>query len=340
MSEMKSRYLILFSGLIITLFSCKSDEKTESKIQGLTQGTSYSVIWFHHRGLSDQDVQDDIEELLTVIDESLSTYNPGSVISLVNRNEEVVLDTMFINVFNRAYEIWALTGGAFDITAAPLINAWGFGPDATKRFNESIKNRLMELVGMDKIKIVDGMVIKSDPDMCLDVNAIAQGYTVDVICNYLSSEGFDSYLVEVGGEVRTKGKKPGDMPWIIGLDKPSDGNYTPGLYRQADIKLVDKALATSGNYRKFFIEDGIKYSHTIDPKTGYPVKHQLLSATIIADDCMTADALATACMVMGLEKARELILEVEGIDAYFVYSDEEGDFKTWFTDGMISHLSD
>jgi len=337
---MKSRNLILSFGLIAFLYACKSNENIESRIQGFTQGTSYSVIWYHEKGITDQEVRKDIEELLTVIDNSLSTYNPASVISRVNRNEDVVLDTMFINVFNKSYEIWALTGGSFDITAAPLINAWGFGPDATKRFNESIKNRLMDLVGMDKIKIVDGIVIKNDPDMCLDVNAIAQGYTVDILCAYLSSRGLEKYLVEVGGEVRTKGKKPGDKPWIIGLDKPSDGNYTPGLYRQADIKLVDKALATSGNYRKFFIEDGLKYSHTIDPKTGYPVRHKLLSATVIAEDCMTADALATACMVMGLEKAREMILEVGGLDAYLVYSDEEGNFKTWFTDGMINYLAD
>ena len=332
---------LLFNLLIVTALSaCQQDKNIEYKVQGFTQGTSYSVIWYDNRGTIDQEVNNDISEILIAIDSSLSTYNPGSVISLVNRNEEVVLDTLFINVFNKSYEIWAITEGAFDITAAPLINAWGFGPDATKRFNESIKDRLMELVGMDKIKIVDGMVIKSDPDMCLDVNAIAQGYTVDLIYNYLSARGYESYLVEVGGEVRTRGTKPDGRPWIIGLDKPSDGNITPGLYRQADIKLVDKALATSGNYRKYYIEDGIKYSHTIDPKTGYPVRHKLLSATVITDDCMTADALATACMVMGLEKAKEMIRKIDGLEAYLVYSDEEGDFKTWFTDGMIDHLSD
>lgn len=337
---MKRRKLILILGLFALLYACKSTGDIESRIQGFTQGTSYSLIWYHEKGVNPEEVQYDIEELLKAIDNSLSTYNPESVISKVNRNEDVVLDTMFTDVFNKSFEIWALTGGAFDITAAPLINAWGFGPDATKRFNESIKNRLMELVGMDKIKIADGRVVKSDPDMCLDVNAIAQGYTVDILCDYLSARGFDSYLVEVGGEVRTRGKKPGDKAWIIGLDKPSDGNYTPGLYRQADIKLVDKALATSGNYRKFFIEDGVKYSHTIDPKTGYPVRHQLLSATVITDDCMTADALATACMVMGLEKAREFILGTGGTEAYLVYSDDEGNFKTWFTEGMIAYLSD
>ncbi len=335
---MNKKYILLILLIFATLSACQRSKDYEYKIQGLTQGTSYSVIWYGNRSSNEQKINSDINELLGAVDSSLSTYNPASVISLVNRNEEVDLDTLFTNVFNKSYEIWSLTDGAFDITAAPLINAWGFGPDATKRFNESIKNRLMELVGMDKIKIVDGKVVKSDPDMCLDVNAIAQGYTVDLLFNYLSSQGFESYLVEVGGEVRTRGTKPGGMPWIIGLDKPSDGNITPGLYRQADIKLVDKALATSGNYRKYFIEDGIKYSHTIDPKTGYPVRHQLLSATIITDDCMTADALATACMVLGLEKARDLIQKIDGLEAYLVYSDEEGDFKTWFTEGMIDYL--
>lgn len=336
-----NRTYIALSLLIMTaVSSCQQDRTTEYKIQGFTQGTSYSVIWYDNSNSIEKEVSNDIDKLLIEVDSSLSTYNPGSVISLVNKNKEVILDTLFINVFNKSYEIWKLTEGAFDITAAPLINAWGFGPDATKRFNESIKNRLMELVGMDKIYIDDGRVIKSDPDMCLDVNAIAQGYTVDLIYKYLAGKGFTSYLVEVGGEVRTKGRKPDGKPWIIGLDKPSDGNFTPGLYRQADIKLVDKALATSGNYRKYYIEDGIKYSHTIDPKTGYPVRHKLLSATVITEDCMTADALATACMVMGLEKARELIGNISDLEAYLVYSDEEGNFNTWLTEGMINYLSD
>lgn len=337
---MDKRFLLLVLFIISALYSCQTDINIEYKIQGMTQGTTYSVIYYDSRSSDEHEVSDGISTLLKAIDNSLSTYNPGSVISMVNKNEEVVLDTMFINVFNKSYEIWVLTDGAFDITAAPLINAWGFGPDATKRFNESIKDRLMELVGMDKIKIVDGIVVKSDPDMCLDVNAIAQGYTVDLIAGYLSSRGLTSYLVEVGGEVRTRGTKPGGKPWIIGLDKPSDGNITPGLYRQADIQLVDKALATSGNYRKYYMEDGIKYSHTIDPKTGYPVRHKLLSATVITDDCITADALATACMVVGLEKSKELIKKIGGLEAYLVYCGEGGDFKTWFTDGMIDYLSE
>lgn len=336
---MNNRHLLFGILILVAVSSCQTGSNKKQNIQGLTQGTSYSVIWYD-APRSVRQVKTGIESLLTDIDNSLSTYNPHSVISLVNKNEAVVLDTLFINVFNKSYEIWEFTGGAFDITAAPLINAWGFGPDATKRFNESIKDRLMELVGMDKIQIVDGIVVKSDPDMCLDVNAIAQGYSVDVICDYLSARGYENFLVEVGGEVRTRGRKPGDEEWLIGLDKPVDGNMSPGASRQADIKLTDKALATSGNYRKFYMEDGIKYSHTIDPKTGYPVRHKLLSATIIADDCITADALSTSCMVLGLEGAREMIARLDNIDAYLVYSDDEGEFKTWFTDGMITHLSD
>ncbi len=328
--------LILAAGL----YSCRQGEQVQSRIQGITQGTTYSIIWYHDRDAEMEKLKEDIGRLLTDVDNSLSTYNPHSIISLVNKNEAVELDTLFINVFNRSYEIWELTDGAFDISAAPLINAWGFGPDATKRFNETIKDRLMELVGMDKIKIENGLVIKSHPDMCLDVNAIAQGYTVDIIHDYLCSGGYDRFLVEVGGEVRTRGEKLNGEPWLIGLDKPTDGNMSPGAQRQADIKLVDRALATSGNYRKYYIEDGVKYSHTINPKTGYPVRHKLLSATILADDCMTADALATSCMVLGLEGAMELIAKVENIDAYLVYSGDDGEFRTWFTDGMIEHLSE
>ncbi len=337
---MRIRYLLMFIVFALVLCSCNPGGNQQTKIQGFTQGTTYSVIWYHSPLSSVKKIEKGIGQLLTDIDNSLSTYNPESVISKVNNNMEVELDTLFINVFNRSYEIWELTDGAFDITAAPLINAWGFGPDATKRFNESIKDRLMELVGMDKIRIENDVVIKNDPGISLDVNAIAQGYSVDLVYNYLDKMGFESFLVEIGGEVRTKGYKPEDAPWIVGLDKPIDGNITPGVNRQADIKLTDKALATSGNYRKFYIEDGVKYSHTIDPKTGYPVKHKLLSTTIITYDCMTADALATACMVMGLEKAKEFIRGLDNVQAYMVYSDEEGVFNTWFTEGMIEYLSE
>jgi thiamine biosynthesis lipoprotein len=197
----------------------------------------------------------------------------------------------------------------------------------------------MKLVGMDQISIVNGKLVKTVPAVNLDVNAIAQGYSVDVICDYFDEKGFKNYLIEIGGEVRAKGTKAGAQ-WRIGIDKPVDNNNSPGESLQAIIRISDKALATSGNYRKFYVEEGIKYSHTIDPKTGYPAKNRLLSATIIADDCATADGIATACMVMGKEEAIEFIENHPEFSAYFVYSDDSGNFSTWYSESLKEFISE
>jgi len=197
----------------------------------------------------------------------------------------------------------------------------------------------MKLIGMDKVSIENGRVEKADPAIKLDVNAIAQGYSVDVLCEYLDKKGFKNYLIEIGGEVRAKGTKAG-AHWRIGIDKPVDNNNSPGETLQAIIRISDKSLATSGNYRKFYVEDGVKYSHTIDPRTGYPAKNRLLSATIIADDCATADGIATACMVMGKEKAIEFIIEHPEFSAYFVYSDDTGNFSTWYSESLKEFISE
>ena len=173
--------------------------------------------------------------------------------------------------------------------------------------------------------------IKSDPGVNIDVNAIAQGYSVDVICRYFENLGIRNYLVEIGGEVRAKGKKAGAL-WRIGIDRPEDNNMTPGQTLQAIIKITDKAVSTSGNYRKFYVENGIKYSHTIDPKTGYPAKNKLLSATIVADDCAMADGIATACMVIGKERTIEFLEIHPELEAYLIFSDDSGNFKTWMSD--------
>jgi thiamine biosynthesis lipoprotein len=221
----------------------------------------------------------------------------------------------------------------------PLVRAWGFGPDEHKNFDKSKLDSLLSLVGFGKIELRDGLLIKSDPRITLDVNAIAQGYTVDVICRAFDKAGITNYLVEVGGELRTKGTKEGE-PWKIGIDKPVDDNMVPGAELQAVIKLTGKALATSGNYRKFYIEDGVKYSHTIDPKTGYPAKNRLLSATIIASDCTTADGIATACMVMGVEKAISFIKNNREIEGYLVYSDDDGSYRSWISDELGKDISE
>jgi thiamine biosynthesis lipoprotein len=192
---------------------------------------------------------------------------------------------------------------------------------------------------MNKVEILDGKLVKTDPRISLDFNAIAQGYSVDVICRYFDNLGIRDYLVEIGGEVRVRGDKNGAM-WRIGIDKPVDDNMVPGANLQAVIELKDKALATSGNYRKFYIENGIKYSHTIDPKTGYPARTQLLSATIIAGDCATADGIATACMVKGKDRTIEFLGRHPEFEGYLIYSDEEGNFKTWTSEPLKYFISE
>jgi len=318
----------------VIIISCNSKEIPFESFSGFTQGTTYSVIYDNSIGIGVVEMKKDIENLLAEFDNSLSTYNPGSIISAINNNADTLPDTLFINVFNRSRDIWEMSDGAFDITAGPLINAWGFGPDAQKRFNEDDLDSLLALVGMDKISLVDGRVIKSSPEMYLDVNAIAQGYSVDVLSQFLAGLGIENFLVEVGGEVYASGTKNNKEKWKVGVDKPVDNNIVPGRDLQTIIMISNRALATSGNYRRFYEENGVKYSHTIDPKTGYPVRHTLLSVTIIANDCMTADGFATACMVSGLEKAIAIVEKYDFLDAYFVYSDKDGNFVTWETEGM------
>jgi thiamine biosynthesis lipoprotein len=192
---------------------------------------------------------------------------------------------------------------------------------------------------MDKISLINGRIVKSIPGVTLDVNAIAQGYSVDVVCRYFRSIGLSNYLVEIGGEVMAVGTKGGAL-WRIGIDRPEDNNMIPGQSLQAILKITDKAVSTSGNYRKFYVEDGIKYSHTVDPKTGYPAKNRLLSTTIVADNCTMADGIATACMVMGKEKAIEFITSHHEVSAYFVFSDDNGNFKTWMSDDLKKKISE
>jgi thiamine biosynthesis lipoprotein len=276
---------------------------------------------------------------LSDVDLSLSVYNDSSVISRINRNETDRPDKLFAEVFNRSREISEMSDGAFDITVMPLVRAWGFGPDDHKNFNKTRLDSLMGLVGFEKVELRDGLIIKSDPRITMDMNAIAQGYTVDLICRLFNEAWLSNYLVEIGGEVRVNGTKGGE-PWKIGIDRPFDDNMVPGADLQAIISLRDQALATSGNYRKFYIEDGVKYSHTIDPETGYPAKNRLLSATILASDCATADGIATACMVMGVEKAISFIKRNKEIEAYFVYSDDNGSYASWISEELSKNIKE
>jgi thiamine biosynthesis lipoprotein len=332
----------LYPVLLVLLFSqlaCTEKKAEPARFNGFTQGTTYSIVYENNKNIDPQDLKIEVEKILHSFDMSLSVYIDSSIISRINRNEEVAVDTFFTGVFNESAEISAMTDGAFDITVGPLVDAWGFGPDGRRSFKESNLDSLMQFIGMSKVALVNGFVKKSDPRIKLDVNAIAQGYSVDVVCRYFDNLGLKDYLVEIGGEVRGKGTKDGEL-WKIGIDKPIDNNMFPGENLQAVIKISDKALATSGNYRKFYIENGVKYSHEIDPLTGYPARNTLLSATILADKCGMADGIATACMVMGTKKSIDFINKHPEFSAYFVYSDEKGNFITWTSPGLKKYLEE
>ena len=305
-------------------------------IQGFTQGTTYQIQYQHP---AESDLKLQIDSLLKRFDHSLSSYDSSSIISAINRNDpDVLTDSMFRTVFRESGRVYQVTGGAFDITLGPLINAWGFGPGQRQDMDSVLVDSLLQYVGMDKVAIRGERLKKSHPAVQLNVNAIAQGYSVDVVSAYLEDLGCRNYMVEIGGEIRTRGMNSKGNFWRIGVDRPEYGNMIPGQQLQVIISMHDRSLATSGNYRKFYEKDGVRITHTLDPATGFPKASRLLSVTVLTEECMTADAYATACMVMGLENAREFVEGQKGVDAYFIYGDEFGDYQVWYTDGMKKYI--
>jgi len=335
--------LSLIITISILLAACNTPEKKNIQygekinLQGEAQGTTFSITYYDENNIS---YRPEIVSILEAFDKSASIYDSLSIISKVNRNDSlVVLDEIFIENFQMAQEINKKTNKAFDITVGPLVNAWGFGFKHKSEINNQIIDSLLQFVGNNNIKLEDGKIIKSDPRVQIDFNAIAQGYSVEVIAKFIESKGIENYLVEIGGEVIGKGKKDNGKFWLVGIDKPTDdGNYNREL--QAKIYLKNKALATSGNYRKFYVEDGTKYSHTIDPKTGYPVQHSLLSVTVIMDNCAEADAYATAFMVMGVEKTKIFLANNTEIDAYLIFNNSKGEIEVYFTEGFKEILAE
>jgi thiamine biosynthesis lipoprotein len=302
------------------------------KISGFAQGTTYNITY---ENSTSEDYSQAIDSILKAFDRSLSIYDSTSIISRINDNDPTAeADDWFIEVFNKSAEVNTSSGGAFDITVGPVVHAWGFGNGPVAKHDTAYIDSLLQFVGMDKVRLENRKVIKKFPGVNLDVNALAQGYSVDVVCGFFESKGLKNYLVEIGGEVRGKGTNAKDKLWHIGIDKPTEGNMEPGKDLQAIIGIDNKALATSGNYRSFFVENGVKYAHTIDPKTGFPARNTLLSATVICDDCMTADAWATAFMVLGVEKSKELVKKLSGIEVYFVYTNPDGKYEVFFSEGM------
>jgi thiamine biosynthesis lipoprotein len=323
---------------LIILSFCRVIHAQEEAIylEGNAQGTTYHIQYFDSKN---RNLQKEIERLLKRFDASVSTYQSTSLISKINHNEKYGrTDDYFNACFLKAKEIWKLTDGAFDPTVYPLVNAWGFGPEKKNKLEQAKIDSLLTFVGFEKITLSHGKITKSDPRVSLDFNAFAQGYSVDLVSDLLLSKGITSFVVEIGGEVYAHGQRDG-LPWHIGLEQPVE-NKTNVNPLNVIFQIENIGVATSGNYRKFTVENGVKIAHHIDPKTGNPTSNQLLSASIFTDKCISSDALATAILVMGLEKAKEFLSAHTEIQAYLIYSDEDGKYQVYITTKLIDWIAD
>ncbi len=322
--------IILIAG---TIFIIVSQNKTKNKwqfMEGNVFGTTYHVSY-----KSTQNLNDSILDVLNDVDRSLSIFNDSSVISHINQNKSNDVDWMFLKVFNKSQHIYDETNGAFDITVAPLVNAWGFGFQNASDIDSIIIDSILTYVGMDKVHLKESELLKDDNRIMLDCSAIAKGFGVDMVSEMLTHNDVKDFMVEIGGEVRTRGKNDKSGLWRIGINEPTDDMTASNDNLQNIIEISDMSIATSGNYRNYYIKNNKKYAHTIDPHTGYPVQHSILSSTVLSKDCMTADAYATAFMVLGLEKSKEILKSHSELQAYFIYSNEKGDNEVWHSDGLL-----
>jgi thiamine biosynthesis lipoprotein len=334
---MKKLILLL---LPLLLLSCNQTAPQKEYIHntGKIYGTFYNIVYHHPEG---KDLHKDIQQLFGEFDLSLSTFNPNSVISRINQNaDSVVVDQHFTDMYQMANYVSELSNGAFDITVAPLVNAWGFGFGKKEQGEEPNVIELLNYTGFHKISLQDGRLIKSDPRIMLDASAIAKGQASDVVARLLEKNGCSNYMVEIGGEVMCKGKNARGIPWQIGVDKPDDDPANEEHELQIIVGISGVGLATSGNYRQFYYRDGKKYAHTINPRTGYPVDHNLLSATVIAPTCMQADAFATAFMVLGVDSSLVLCDQVPNMECYLIYADDLGNYQVKYTDGFKKYITE
>jgi thiamine biosynthesis lipoprotein len=328
---------ISFLLILLLTTNCKSAKNEIIKLEGNAQGTTYHITYLAPNGTI---YQKEIDSLLDAIDNSMSTWVPNSIISRINKNDQnVVVDDYFRTVFNKSEEVAKITNGSFDITVGPLVNAWGFGPTNKNSLSKIQVDSLLQLVNYKNVSLNNNQVRKENPNIKIDFNAIAQGYSVDVLAHFLETKGIKNYLVEVGGELKAKGKKDTEE-WKVGIEQPSEEELEERQL-EAIINLNNRALATSGNYRKFYVEGNQKLSHIIDPKTGYPAKHNLLSTTVLASDGITADAYATAFMVMGLQKSIAFLEKNKNLklEVYFIY-DEKGQWKTYTSESLKKQIKE
>lgn len=344
---------VLLTILLGALFGCQPLSNRSGSyvaVEGQTMGTTY------HIKFEDQEAylnyQFEIDSVLIDVNDALSHYLPESVISQFNTADSIfviekvpatarqqLLNQYFMKNYFKSIEVWKLTNGAFDPTVGPLVNYWGFGSDGRKEIGQVDSNELtqiMQLVGFDKIEMIETLAAftftKKMPGIKLDFSALAKGFGIDEVCRLLELRGVQNYMVEIGGEVSCKGLSSRGKQWKIGISKPDSEALLNTFF--ATLELSEEAMASSGNYRNFYVKDGMKRFHSINPKSGFPEENDLRSATILAQDCMTADALATACMVMGFEKAQSLVYTIDGVKAFLIYEDEAGKFDYFATTGV------
>ncbi|APG61411.1 FAD:protein FMN transferase [Christiangramia salexigens] len=332
------RLFVIATGLFL-LLGCRDQGPKEIFLSGEALGTTYNIKYFSEEPIRFEEALDSIIENVNA---SMSTYIPDSDISRINDGDtSVVVDENFIRVFQASDKIYKESQGVFDPTVGVLVNAYGFGPDKALKELDSLKlDSLKRLVGFDNIRLTtDQKIQKSSPAVYLDFNAIAKGFTIDLLGEYLEAKKVDNYLIELGGELRARGiNLEKDSTWIVGIDDPAQSNTERSL--KAILKLENMAMATSGNYRKFRIDSvtGEKFVHTINPISGKAVRSNLLSASVLADNCMLADGYATAFMALGLNRSKEMLSRVEGVEVYLIYSNENGEIEIYSSPGFQKQI--
>lgn len=324
-------FLVSVILLALSYQSCRHQtDPGFTSIRGTVFGTTYTISYFSH---DTTNLLPAIDSLFHVFNQSLSYYEKNSLISRINRNETDTTDVFFRTVSERAVAISEETDGAFDATVSPLVNAWGFGFSKKEEITDELIDSLLQFVGFRNAWLEGHRVVKADERVQFDFNAIAKGYAADVIGDFLASRGVDIFLVEIGGDLVVKGVKPDGSKWRIGLENPAASMYDEQQWDYY-VELEDIGLATSGNYRRYYEADGMRYAHTINPATGFPVQHPLLSASVFAPDGMSADAYATAFMVMGLEASVEFVERRDDLEAFFIYAANDGTFQSHATSGL------
>jgi thiamine biosynthesis lipoprotein len=332
------RKLLLFFSFLVFISSCRA-QKEAIKIQltGEAQGTYYAITYFD---VQNRNLQTAIDSVFDAINHSASLWDSNSLISRINANDpDASPDAFLVKNFRLASNISQKTDGYFDFTIGPLVQAWGFGLKKRDSMTAEKVQELLSLVDYHKMSLVDGKIVKENPKMQLDFNAIAQGITVDELADLLISKDIERFLIDVGGEIYAHKTKADGSLWKVGIEQPSK-QKDEGRTIQQIVTLKNQGLATSGSYRNFYEIDGKRFSHVIDPKTGYPVNHQLLSVTVLAPDAGLADGYATAFLVMGVEKAVETMKKLHDVDAFFISATENGGYETFATEGFKKILSE